>query len=122
DFCKLTAQGNYGEAGLTAKVTVSFGSVAYFQKAHEQGTEDWSAEGDPFVQCARLEQAVESKQRVYLLDPLYKALFQPSENYAAAGERYYWTTTTVNVQVEGLGLSGGWAQVSQHEYIPGGRT
>ena len=64
-FCEAVVSGYYGIEGLTAKAIVAMGKIAIYQKSHEVGTHDWSAEGEPFVSTARLEQVVESKQSIY---------------------------------------------------------
>ena len=64
-FCKAVVGGYYGIDRLTAKAVVAAGRIAIYQKSHEVDTHDWSAEGEPFVSAARLEQAVESKQNIY---------------------------------------------------------
>ena len=64
-FCESVVSGCYGIDGLTAKAIVAAGKIAIYQKSHEVDTQDWSAEGEPFVSAARLEQAVNSTQSIY---------------------------------------------------------
>src|SRR5260221_4634083 len=63
-YCMTASQREYGSANLTAKTCVCCGDVAIFQKQHEKTTGDWSAEGEPFVRAARLEQAVQSGKQI----------------------------------------------------------
>jgi hypothetical protein len=122
-FCKSAASGAYGTSAesLSAKVTVTWGQLAYFQKAHESGTEDWSAEGQPFVRSARLEQSIESKPQIVFYADDYDRLFAQSASIAPPGGIYYWEIQRRSLQVPGLGLVGGWADVVSMEYVPQGR-
>jgi class 3 adenylate cyclase len=119
-FCLMTTARRYGTPKLTAKTSVASGQLAFFQKGHEQGSEDWSAEGEPFVKAARLEQAVDSKQRVYWYAEEYDALFAESASTASSGGKAYWREERESIQVPGLQLSGGWSEVVYWEYLPGG--
>ncbi|WP_437945559.1 hypothetical protein WME98_32245 [Sorangium sp. So ce296] len=121
-FCKQIVGQVYGPDELTAKVTIACDSkVAFFQKAHERGTDDWSAEGEAFVRAARLEQAIPSRPRIYAYAAEYDILFHENAPTASAGERYYWTVNAEKLQVPGLSLAGGWTDVKYLEYVPGGR-
>lgn len=121
NYCKFVAGNKYGEPDLSAKLTVVLDTtIAFFQKTHEVPEGDWSSEGEAFVRASRLEQAAQSRQRVYFFTPQYSIL-DPFVQKAAPGETYHWTVHTENVQVPGLALSGGWAEVTYLEYVPGGR-
>lgn len=62
-FCLTAGTLEYGAPRLSAKSVVVCGTIAIYQKAHEVGSDDWSAEGDPFVRAARLETAISSNNR-----------------------------------------------------------
>ena len=108
-FCMEATRQRYG-CELSAKTTVARGKVAIFQKAHEVGTEDWSAEGDAFVRAARLEQAVQSKQEITFFADEYDWDFSAT-NIAKPGAPSRWTPCRESIQVPGLALSGGWSEV-----------
>lgn len=109
-FAMTTVNGEYGAARLTAKCAVSVGDVAIFQKAHEAGTEDWSAEGQPFVKAARLEQAIASKKQVVYYKTDYDAYFSKT-NVNTSGQGS-WNVKNEKLQVPGLSLAGGWTDVT----------
>jgi hypothetical protein len=109
-FCMLASGLNFGVAGLTAKSVLVCGKVAFFQKAHERGTEDWSAEGEAFVRASRLEAAVPSGQRVAFFASDYDPIFA-GKNLVATGRVAGWIVERKKEKVEGLGLPGGWADV-----------
>jgi class 3 adenylate cyclase len=119
NFVRAAVAEVYGSECLTAKCVVACGDVAFFQKAHEAGTDDWSAEGEPFVRAARLEAAVGSRQRVYWYADEYPT-FSSQVPLALPGDRYFWRVDLVSLQVGGLSLPGGWTDVVQLEYVPGG--
>lgn len=121
NFARDAARETYGTPGLSAKVTVATHSqVAFFQKAHERGSSDWSAEGQPFVNAARLEQAIPSKRRIYFDAAEYDHLYTSSVPIVTSGSPYYWRLEREKLQVPGLGLPGGWTELVYLEYIPGG--
>ncbi len=120
-YCKKVVGRTYGQ-GLTAKASVAMGSeTAFFQKKHEVGTDDWSAEGQVFVDAARLEQAVPSKPRIYFFTEEYNLGLGNKAPVASKGGKYYWTIQAEKLQVPGLARSGGWADLTFYEHIPGGR-
>lgn len=121
-FCKAVVGSTYGTDKLTAKCCVAMGEIAIYQKAHEVGTDDWSAEGQPFVNAARLELSVPSKPAVFYFENEFKQTILPTLNFVGAGNRYYWLHDTENIQVPGLGLNGGWAEIHVVEHFPEGRT
>ncbi|HEU4583279.1 MAG TPA: hypothetical protein VFS67_33710 [Polyangiaceae bacterium] len=120
-FCQAVVSKTYGTDELSAKAVVAFGSVAYFQKSHEIGSDDWSAEGQPFVTAARLEQAIESRPHIVFFQEEYDQVFAQSARVAAFGGRYYWEVESRSLQVPGLGLPGGWTDIFTLTHIPGGR-
>jgi hypothetical protein len=129
DFCKHVVSDRYGagvlgDEYLTAKASVAYGSIAYFQKAHEAGSDDWSAEGEPFVRAARIEQAIESTRQIVLYAAEYDAVFAPANarSFVPPGTVYYWEFKRRNLQIPGLQLAGGWADVVSLEHIPQGRV
>lgn len=122
EFCKEVVSGSYGVDQLTAKAIVAAGEIAFYQKAHEVETGDWSAEGEPFVRAVRMEQAVESKQQIYYFADEYDTLFKKYIKTATVGTKYYWKLDYKNTQVQGLGIPGGWVELAINEYIPGGRV
>lgn len=113
-FCKEVVSKQYGTDRLTAKASVAVGKIVIYQKWHERDTDDWSAEGYPFVRAIRLEQAVESKQAIYYFADEYDGLFKKYTRQATRGERYYWQQYDY-IQVQGLG------RVKLFEYIPEGK-
>ena len=121
-FCKAVVRDCYGVDQLTAKAIVAAGEIAFYQKSHEIATDDWSAEGEPFVKAVRLEQAVESKQQIYYFADDYHKLFSQYVTIAATGQKYYWQVDSKNTKVQGLGAPGGWVELVIEEYIPGGRS
>lgn len=113
-FCKEVVSEQYGLARLTAKASVATGKIMIYQKSHERGTDDWSAEGEPFVRAIRLEQAVESKQAIYYFADEYNARFRSYTEYV---EICYWQCGDIYEQVQGLGR----VKLFIKEYIPRGR-
>lgn len=109
-FCMWAASQTYGSPKLGAKCAVACGDVAYFQKAHEAGTADWSAEGEPFVRSARLEHALPSGPQVAFFKEDYDAHFVTT-NMAAPGGSGGWNVNREKLQVPGLSLTGGWTDV-----------
>ena len=89
NFCRAVVACRYGWQGseVTVKASVALGELAFFQKAHEQGTDDWSAEGHAFVRAARLEQAIESKQQIVAFADDYDAGFAQGVPIAPAHPR-----------------------------------
>jgi hypothetical protein len=120
-YCKAITSMDFGIHKLTPKTCVSVGDVTFYQKAHEAGSDDWSAEGEPFVRAARLEAAVDSKQKVYFYQNEYEANFDTVGPVAQAGEMYFWLERPESLQVAGLGFPGGWVNTVELEYIPDGR-
>lgn len=115
-FAMRVTAGEYGVAKLTAKSTISCGNVAIYQKAHEQRTQDWSAEGDPFVRAARLEQAITSKRQIVTYVSDYDAHFKNTSNYGQLGSKPKWSIRRDKLQVPGLALLGGWTDVVYYDY------
>ena len=95
--------------------------MAFFQKAHEVGSSDWSSEGHAFVKTARLEQAIDSKPRIYYFADEYDAHFKTVGSFAASGEPCFWEIKKEPKQVSGLGHSSGWVDLVYKEHIPGGK-
>lgn len=120
-FCKSMVNAVYGKDKLTAKCCVAGGEIAYYQKSHEKQSDDWSAEGQAFVNAHRLESSVESKPRIYIydeeqIDMVFKNVVAPEIRWAPAGTKAAWTVyQDEKYQVEGLGLKGGWANISYFE-------
>jgi class 3 adenylate cyclase len=110
-FCMKAGSRLYGQAQLSAKTVVARGNVAIFQKAHEVGSQDWSAEGDAFVRAVRLEQAVPSAQEITFFADEYQAAFAATSNTPVAGGRAAWIENHESLQVPGLALTGGWSDV-----------
>lgn len=121
-FCQAVVSKTYGADGLAAKAVVTHGPVAYFQKSHEAGSDEWSAEGHPFVAAARLEQAIESKPQIVFFLETFQRLFWANQPLAGTGETYHWDINTENRRVEGLNLPGGWAELATMVHIPEGRV
>lgn len=115
-YCLEVTPKLYGVPQLSAKTCVATGDVAFFQKRHEAPTGDWSAEGEPFVRAARLEQAVSSLRHVVMYEADYDAHFEPVAEYAPAGAWAPWTLHRESLQVSGVGASGGWARVARLEH------
>ena len=120
DFCKKVVSGYYGIDGLTAKAIVATGKIAIYQKSHEVGTGDWSAEGEPFVKAVRLEQTVESKQQIYYFSDEYRELFSQYTRLANTRGTYYWQLERRNAQVQGMRLPGEGVELAIMKYIPEG--
>lgn len=120
-FCKMVVGKAYGAAKLTAKCCVALGKIAIYQKAHEVGSDDWSAEGQPFVNAARLEHSVPSKAAIFYFEDEFKSTILPTINFVGSGGRYHWLHETENMRVAGLGLDGGWAKIRVVDHIPEGR-
>lgn len=123
-FCKAVVGKTYGAAKLSAKCCVAIGQIAIYQKAHEAGSDDWSAEGQPFVNAARLEHSVPSKPAVFYFNHEFKPAIEQTINYRTTGApgRYFWEHETQAMQVAGLGFEGGWTDIRVIEHIPGGRV
>lgn len=109
-FCMSVASNEYGAAKLSAKSVVACGRIAIYQKSHEAGSEDWSAEGEPFVRAGRLETAVASKPKITFFADEYDAHFSTT-NIAAPGRPGAWNVSRESLQIQGLGASGGWHDV-----------
>lgn len=111
-FCMSAAAGEYGIAKLSVKSVVACGQIAIYQKSHEIGSEDWSAEGDPFVRAGRLETAVPSKRQITYFADEYRAHFSTT-NISAAGQpaARLWNVSSESMQIQGLGAAGGWHDV-----------
>lgn len=122
EFSKDAVRQTYGADAHTAKASIACGDVAFFQKQHEVSTDDWSAEGEPFVAAGRLEQAADSGQVVHLFAKQYSAHFAASAPMAPPGATYYWWLKAEARRVPGLQLDGRWADLSLLEYVPGGRV
>lgn len=110
-FCMNAVAEEYGSPKLTAKAVLGCGKVVIYQKAHEVGSEDWSAEGDPFVRAGRLEAAVPSKPRVTYFRDEYRAHFSTT-NVSAPGTPSSWDINYEKLQVQGVGATGGWVDVT----------
>jgi len=95
----------------SAKVCVSIGELAFFQKAFETEPDEWSAEGEPFVISARLEAAVPSTKRINFLAREYDHLFAKTSNVASPYGSAFWEIVRDSIQVPGLGLAGGWEDI-----------
>jgi class 3 adenylate cyclase len=121
-FCQAVVSKTYGADALSAKAVVACGQVAYFQKSHEADSEEWSAEGHPFVAAARLEQAIASKAHVVYFKEDFFERFLPNHPMAEQGGIYHWDIEPEKLRVEGLNLPGGWADVMIATYIAGGRV
>lgn len=117
-YCMEVTRQTYGVPQLTAKTCVATGDVAIFQKRHEVQSGDWSAEGEPFVRAARLEQAVSSARHVAMYEDEYDAYWEPVAEYAPAGSPALWTLSRESLQVAGLGAVGGWTRIARIEYSP----
>lgn len=115
-YCLKVSSRKFGTPQLTAKTSVACGSVLYFQKAHEEGTQDWSAEGDAFVRAARLEHAIESKRQVVFFANEYTAHFANTSNVAKPGTSAAWSVNRKKRQVPGIGEPGGWSELVALEY------
>ncbi|AHZ85171.1 hypothetical protein Bb109J_c2481 [Bdellovibrio bacteriovorus] len=121
-FCRKVVGRTYGVAKLTAKCCVAMGKIAIYQKAHEIGTDDWSAEGQPFVHAARLEQSVPSKPAIYYFENEFQPTVLSTINFVGSGSKYNWLHETENMQVPGLGFDGGWTKIRVIDHFPEGRT
>lgn len=116
-FCMRVASQTYGTANLTASASLAFGNVAFFQKRHEMGTDDWSAEGEPFVTAARIEAALTRITQVVMLASDYRARFAYSTNRVPIGATRapFWNIGDPEpMQIPGLGLAGGWTDVVKY--------
>lgn len=97
---------------LKAKAIVATGDIAFYQKLHEIQSGDWSAEGEPFVNAVRVEQAVESKSQVYYFADEYDDLFK-----RFASDVHCWKVEEgENRQIQGLRKQGGWVKLTTEEY------
>ena len=101
----------YGKPKLTAKSSIACGRIAVYQKAHEVGTEDWSAEGDPFIRAGRLETAIASKQQIAFFAEDYDAHFSTTNVATSTATPAAWNMKREKLQVQGLGAVGGWTDV-----------
>lgn len=122
DCCKAVISRRYGLEEMSAKALVSTTSLAFYQKVHEFGTDDWSSEGEAFVRAARLEQVVKSQAVIGFFDDEYYQRFAPHGTYASPGGMYYWEGASENIQIQGLGAPGGWHRIHVLTHIPAGRT
>ncbi len=110
-YCLRITSQEYGLPKLSAKSCIACGEIAIYQKAHETGSDDWSAEGDPFVRAARLEQALTSKRQVAYFADEYNAYFSAT-NFPMTGENPgRWLVKREKLQVPGLGAIGGWTDL-----------
>ena len=100
-FCKFVSSKTYGKGALSAKSTVACGDVGIFQKAHEVGSDDWSAEGAPFVRAARLEQVIESKKMFVYYKDDYEAHFRRFSRFTSHEvlTKPYWQHDEVSKQI-----------------------
>jgi hypothetical protein len=114
-FCEGIVSKKYGADKLTAKCCLADGEVAYYQKVHEKLTNDWSAEGEPFVTAHRLESTVDSEPRIYYPDSMFQENIKPNISWAPVGQSAPWTYNIANYQVPGLGNQGGWSKYSYLE-------
>jgi hypothetical protein len=121
-FCSAVVGRTYGKDELTAKAIVSCGQIAIFQKNHELGTDDWSAEGEPFVLAARVEQAIKSEPKIYYFKKDYDAYFSQGTSFVMPGDVYYWAFTEESHVVKGIGKVAGREDFCVLEHIPNGRT
>jgi hypothetical protein len=115
DLCLFATKNQYGP--LTIKTSVAIGNVAYYQKPHEVDVDDWSAEGEPFVRAARLEQNVDSKQRIYFYADEYRNHFNGIIPVANEPGKATWNLVTESAVVPGLGYAAGRVDVTYLEYI-----
>lgn len=108
DFTFAATMQKYGTApsNLSVKTIVNFGDIAYFQKTHERGTYDWSADGTVFIHSARFESAVESKARIYLFKDDYNKYFLPSDSSLAKYAHFD------KIQIPGMKLQSGWQDIA----------
>jgi hypothetical protein len=116
-YCMRVGSQTYGSANLTASVSLAFGNVAFFQKRHEIGTDDWSAEGEPFVTSARIEAALTSIPQVVMLAEDYRARLASSTNRTPPGASRppFWLIGEPEpMQIQGLGRPGGWVDVVKY--------
>lgn len=113
NFAKSVVGLEYGIDKLRAKSVIAFGDFAVYQKSPEVGTEDWSVEGQVFVDTIRIEAAVESKPRIYVQKPVYENLFKPGINYVSPGASAPWYEGEKSYQVVGCSFSGhaGWTEL-----------
>lgn len=119
DFCMAVTQGKFGLQGeLSVKTIVTVGEVLYFQKSHEVGTHDWSAEGQLFIDSARFEAAVESKKRIYFFKEFYDRFFdsQISKVPDNSPINPAWIINAESIQIPGLNLTGGWKDIVSLEW------
>lgn len=117
-FCMRACANLYGDAQLSAKAVVATGDVAYFQKAHEVGSEDWSAEGGAFVKAVRLEAAADSKRQINFFRDDYDKYFSKTNIIdASSGGIAKWYPEHEKRQVPGLGFDGGWTDITVLKYI-----
>ena len=115
-YCMQVSARSYGAGDLSAKTCVSIGEIAIFQKQHEISSGDWSAEGEPFVRSARLEQAVSSTKHIVFFKDEYKSGFSSTSNVAPPGSSPAWREVFESLQVPGVGASGGWVDIARLEY------
>lgn len=120
-FCQSVVGREYGKDKLSAKACVACGEIAIYQKPHEAGSDDWSADGPAFVNAVRLEQAVDSKPQVNFFADEYEEHFESGTSYAKPGQTYYWIASNESKQVAGLGFEGGWVELRCLTHIPKGK-
>jgi hypothetical protein len=113
-FCLDVTSLTFGPPQLTAKTTVACGNIAIFQKRHEIPVGDWSAEGEPFVTTARLENALTSNRQIVMRAEDYDSHFANTTNRAAPGSEAAWRIVRESIQVQGLGAAGGWIDVVKY--------
>jgi hypothetical protein len=113
-FTRAVSRESYGEDGLTAKSIVSAGDLVYYQKHHEQGTDEWSADGDPFIFAARVEAEAESKRIVHYRKEEYDEHFAKSRS----DDDVDWETKEESVRIPGLWQPGGHQKIVKDIYTP----
>lgn len=111
-FCRKATSRRYGTGAntLTIKTIVNCGDVTYFQKTHEQGSNEWSAEGYAFIQSARFEHAVESEPRIYLFEDECDNFF--IKNLPELKDK----ANRKSIQIPGLKLPSGWQKIAYFSY------
>jgi hypothetical protein len=115
-YCMNVSRPEYGRGQLSAKTCVGCGDVAVFQKQHEVANGDWSAEGEPFVRAARLEQSVASIKHIVFLKEDYDQYFAKTTNVGTPDQRPAWLVENESSQVAGLGATGGWVDIVRLEF------
>jgi class 3 adenylate cyclase len=117
-YCQGVTAKVYSAAELSAKTCVACGEIAIFQKRHEAPSGDWSAEGEPFVRAARLEQAASSIRHVVWYANDYDTYFKSAEIWAPAGTKALWNLYREPLRVPGVGAVAGWEDVVRIQYDP----